>query len=150
MDNPQHTVVVGCLVRNDADEVLLIRHHRRGWEIPQGRVEQGEGLFEAAHREVMEETGVTIDLGPLAAVHSKVSDPPAIIFTFLARHLGGEPRACDETLEVGWFPAPQALAKIANPVNLDRLRTLLDYSGKVVYRSYTSKPFRITSEGVLG
>ena len=44
MDNPRHIVVVGCLIRNGNDEVLLVRHHKRGWEMPQGRVEEGEGL----------------------------------------------------------------------------------------------------------
>lgn len=30
------------------------------WMAPGGKREQGEGLFEAAHREIMEETGLTI------------------------------------------------------------------------------------------
>lgn len=150
MDNPQHTVVVGCLVRDRAGAVLLVRHHKRGWEIPQGRVEEGENILDAVHREVLEETGVTIELGPLAAVHSKVSIPSAIIFTFLGLYQGGAPRTCDECPEVGWFSAEEALQKIIHPVNSDRLRTLLAYSGKTVYRSYTSSPFRITAEGVLG
>ena len=40
-DDPRHAVVVGCLVRNDGNEILLIRHRRRGWEITQGHVEEG-------------------------------------------------------------------------------------------------------------
>lgn len=59
MGQPKHVIVVGCLVRNDSGQVLLIRHHKRGWEIPQGRVEEGEDLLAAARREVLEETGVT-------------------------------------------------------------------------------------------
>ncbi len=69
----QHAVVVGCLVRNDDDRILLIRHHKRGWEIPQRRVEEGESLVEALHREVLEEAGVEIAVGSLAAIWSKVT-----------------------------------------------------------------------------
>ncbi|MBE0597078.1 MAG: NUDIX hydrolase [Desulfuromonadales bacterium] len=147
---PRHTVVVGCLVRNEGGQVLLIRHHRRGWEIPQGRLEEGEELVAAAHREVLEETGVTIELGPLAAVHSKVSPPSALIFTFLARHLAGEPRGCAECPEAGWFEVEEALQKVENPVNRDRLRGLLDYAGKVVYCSYRTQPYTLHLKTILG
>lgn len=150
MAEPKHTLVVGCLVRNAGDEILLVRHARRGWEIPQGRVEEGEDLLAAAHREIREETGVAIELGPLAAIHSKVSPPAAVIFTFLARHIEGSPRGCDECPEVGWFSAEQALQAVANPVNLDRLRLLLACSGEVIYRSYRTHPFTILTETRLG
>lgn len=148
--SPCHTLVVGCLVRNELDQVLLVRHQRRGWEIPQGRVEEGEELLTAVHREVLEETGVTIELGPLAAIHSKVSPPPAVIFTFLARHLAGEPRGCAECPEAGWFEAAEALQKIENPVNRHRLRTLLDYAGQVIYCSYRTRPYALQTTTVIG
>jgi 8-oxo-dGTP diphosphatase len=149
MSNPQHTVVVGCLVRGADERVLLVRHPKRGWEIPQGRVEEGESLHAAAHREILEEAGVTMELGPLAAVHSKVSPPPAVIFTFLARHRDGEPSAGDGCLDAGWFPAAEALEVVTNPVNHDRLLALLGYAGKVVYRSYSPNPFTIHTDTFL-
>ena len=77
MDQPKHIIVASCLVRNNDGRILLIRHHRRGWEIPQGRVEEGENLLAAACREVLEETGVTVEAGPLAAVWSKLTPPAA-------------------------------------------------------------------------
>jgi 8-oxo-dGTP diphosphatase len=143
-------VVTGCLVRNAEGEVLLIRHYKRGWEIPQGRVEEGESLMEALHREVREETGVEVAAGPLVAVWSKLSPPAAVIFTFLADYAGGELRCSEESPEVGWFSADEALSMVSLPVNLDRLRTLLDFSGRVVYRSYRSNPYRVESEAVWG
>lgn len=149
MDLPRHVVVVGALVRNEANEVLLIRHHRRGWEIPQGKVEEGEGLIEALHREVLEETGIEIEPGPLAAIFSKTTPPAAVIFNFLARHRAGEPKGCEECLEVGWYPPALAVEKVTGAVMRDRLRTLLDFSGAVVYRSYTPTPFVVHSESVL-
>jgi 8-oxo-dGTP diphosphatase len=143
MENPRHTVVVGCLVQNEAGEVLLIRHRKRGWEIPQGRVEEGESLLAGLHREVREETGVEIEPGALAAVWSKLSPPAAIIFTFLASYKGGELQESDESPELGWFSANEALALVSHPVNRDRLLTLLNHSGTVVFRSYTANPYRV-------
>ena len=37
---------------------IFVRHHKRTtWEIAGGHIEKGETSFEAAHRELMEETG---------------------------------------------------------------------------------------------
>ncbi|BCR06229.1 hypothetical protein DESUT3_32980 [Desulfuromonas versatilis] len=149
MEHPKHVVVVGCLIRNRAGEVLLIRHPRRGWEIPQGRVEEGEDLVAAAHREVLEEAGVEMNLGPLAAVWSMTASPASIIFNFLADYRGGELRPSEESLELGWFSAEEALGYVTHPVNLDRLRTLLAYSGSVVYRAYAPKPYQVQVEAVF-
>ncbi|MEV7504680.1 NUDIX domain-containing protein [Streptomyces sp. NPDC093018] len=56
--------VVGAVV-SDAGRFLLLRR-RAGdflggmWEIPSGKVEEGETLLEALHRETAEETGLAI------------------------------------------------------------------------------------------
>jgi len=53
----------GGAVRNGQDKYLMIR--RRGlWDIPKGKLEEGEVIEECAVREVMEETGIShIELG---------------------------------------------------------------------------------------
>lgn len=55
----------GGLVLNEKQEILMI--FRRGkWDLPKGKLDEGETIEECAVREVMEETGLTkIDLGPL-------------------------------------------------------------------------------------
>jgi 8-oxo-dGTP diphosphatase len=141
-------VVVCCMVRNDRGEILLIRHYERGWELPQGRVEEGENLMEALRREVREESGAEVLPGPLACVWSKLSPPVAVIFGFLADYAGGELTPSEESPEIGWFDDESALEVISHPVNRERLRGMLDFSGTVIYRAYFSSPYRIEFETI--
>ncbi|MDX1938450.1 MAG: NUDIX domain-containing protein [Flavihumibacter sp.] len=55
----------GGLVENDHNEVLII--YRRGkWDLPKGKLDEGETIEQCAVREVEEECGLTnIQLGPL-------------------------------------------------------------------------------------
>ena len=147
---PLHTLVVGCLVRNENNEVLLIRNHKRGWEIPQGRVEEGESLIDALHREVREEAGIEIEMGPLAAVWSKVALPPAVIFTFLGRYLSGGLNPSGDSVEARWIAPSEALDEVANKVMKERLQVLLNFDGTINYRSYTLKPYQVLLERGLG
>ncbi|MFO8146591.1 MAG: NUDIX hydrolase [Bacteroidota bacterium] len=47
----------GGMVYNDKKEILFIYRNKR-WDLPKGKVEEGETMEESAIREVMEETGV--------------------------------------------------------------------------------------------
>lgn len=141
-----YTLVVGALVSNDDGNVMLVRHPQRGWEIPQGRVEDGEDLVAALHREVREESGVEINLGPLAAFWTKLTTPPALVFNFLASHKAGAPSPKAECLEAGWFSPERALELVSHPVNRDRLALLFKYNGETAYRAYTTGPYRIVRE----
>lgn len=146
MDTDRHAVVVGALVRDERGRCLLVRHHRRGWEIPQGRVEAGETLLGALSREVREETGVSITPGPLACVWSKVTPPAALVFTFLAAWREGVARPSAETPEVGWFTPEEAVALVTHPVNRDRLLPLLSFAGNTSFRAYATSPYRLLDE----
>ena len=74
--------------------IVVAREQRRGkphLTIPGGRVGQGEGAVAAALREVYEETGLPIELGPLLYVAEVVA--PArrqdLNLVFLAQAAGG-------------------------------------------------------------
>jgi 8-oxo-dGTP pyrophosphatase MutT (NUDIX family) len=58
-------IAAGGLVLNDRGELLMI--FRRGkWDLPKGKLEEGETIEDCALREVMEETGlINIERGEL-------------------------------------------------------------------------------------
>lgn len=55
-----HFVSVAGLVRNSRGQILLVNSPRRRWEYPGGMAEPGESLQDALHREILEESGVTV------------------------------------------------------------------------------------------
>lgn len=62
---PLVTLGVRCLVLDEADKVLLVRHtYTSGWHFPGGGVDAHESTREAAMREVREETGLTLAVPP--------------------------------------------------------------------------------------
>ncbi|MFO7766861.1 MAG: NUDIX hydrolase [Pelovirga sp.] len=142
-DQPKHILVTSGLVRNDEGQLLLVKHRLRGWELPQGRVEEGEGLIFALSREILEETGVTVSHARLAVIWSKVTHPAAVIFCFVARYASGVLQPSEETPEVIWCTDAEARHLVSHPVNRDRIDSLLSHNGILQLRSYATGPYRI-------
>src|ERR687890_1668353 len=66
---PAHTVGALCFVEHEGRVLMLRQRHRRGWTLPGGLVNRGEGAARAVEREVAEETGLRISVGqPFATV----------------------------------------------------------------------------------
>ena len=135
MTVPRHIVAVAGLVRDSRGRVLMLRSPRRGWEFPGGQVEEGEDLIAALQREVLEETGIAVSVGALAGVYSNVKSC-IVMLDFLCEPVGGALQTSEESLEVEWVEASQALERIKRPVIRDRMRDMLEFNGQVVYRAY--------------
>ena len=97
------------------DEILLVRRARspaKGlYSLPGGRVEFGETLHAALHREVMEETGLQIEIVGLSGWREALPDAPGrghyLIMSFAARWVAGEPVLNEELDDFKWL-APEA------------------------------------------
>jgi ADP-ribose pyrophosphatase YjhB (NUDIX family) len=96
----------------NGDCVLLIHRrrepHRGLWVAPGGKLEPGESPHEGAVREILEETGLRIELPELRGVITEISARPDyqwLLFLFRAdrREASGEARASDEG-ELVWCP----------------------------------------------
>ena len=89
----------------DGGIVLIQRAIEPGygkWTFPGGFVERGETTEAAAEREVLEETGLEIEVAGIIGLYSYEGQIPAIA-VFEARITSGEPRALDETMDVKSF-----------------------------------------------
>lgn len=115
MANRSHLpqVGVGVVVINPTGEVLLIRRgeepNKGMWSIPGGKQEAGETLAETAHREVAEETGVTVtDLVLIDVVDLIRRDAEGALerhyalIDYAARYQAGSPTAGGDADAVKW------------------------------------------------
>src|SRR5690625_2891439 len=81
--HPKHIIAVSALVTNENNETLLVKTHSRSdtWESPGGQVEEGEALDTAVCREVLEETGITIEpLGITGIYYNATNHVLAVVF----------------------------------------------------------------------
>ena len=116
---PQHPqlAVSAAIFRND--KILLVRRARspaKGfYSLPGGRVEFGETLHIALHREVDEETALKIEIIGLAGWREVVPAAPGdghyLIMSFAARWTAGEPVLNEELDDFGWL-APDGLGDL--------------------------------------
>jgi 8-oxo-dGTP pyrophosphatase MutT (NUDIX family) len=128
---PGHITCTGLVLAPDGERVLLV-HHRRldRWLLPGGHVEAEDGLiWDAARREVMEETGAALvsdDHPPLCGmdVHGIPSNGREpyhlhhdIVFHFRAS--SGELRLSHESRAVVWC-APAEFDRYQVPANVRR------------------------------
>ena len=84
--------------------VMLLRHtfrRRYPWGLVSGWVNRGERLEDALRREVDEETGLTVGVGPLFRVR-KDRLHLAVEAVYLCRLEGGEFRASNEITAIDW------------------------------------------------
>lgn len=121
---------VGVAVVRDG-RVLLVERGRGAligkWAVPGGRVEWGESLEAAARREVREETGLDVRLGPViwAGEYIGPGDPPTWHFTlvdYVGFPIGGTLAAGDDARDARWLTVAEAHAL---PL-ADSMPTLLD------------------------
>jgi mutator protein MutT len=129
---PDQKVVAGTIPMDDG-RILLTRraiHPAYGkWTFPGGFVDWGETVEAAAVRETHEETGLTVDLGPLVGVYS-YADSPVVIVVYRARVTGGRLTACHENDCVEWVaPADIPWDELAFPSTRAALRDLLANPG---------------------
>ncbi len=110
----------GCIIEHPAAmadlhqaQVLLARRKfdpwKDHWYVPSGFVEYGDDVEATARREIQEETGLIVEVGPVFGIYSYFDDPRqhGIIILYRAMVTGGKLQAGDDAAEVAFFAADE-------------------------------------------
>lgn len=104
---------VSAFVLDGADRILLARRAFEPdaglWDVPGGFLEEGEEPLAGLRRELLEETGLSIEIGDFvgAFIDTYGEGPEANALLNLvwdARITGGDPAPADDVSELRWFP----------------------------------------------
>ena len=110
---PERPIVgVGAVIVSD-DRVLLVRRANEPlkgeWSLPGGAVEVGETLRAAVAREVLEETGLEVEVGPVVEVLDRIRLDPGrrveyhyVLIDYLCRPTGGSLACASDAEDVAW------------------------------------------------
>lgn len=147
---PVHIIAAAGIVLNENDEILMVKSHNAGWVFPGGQVEVGENVIDGVKREIMEETGIEVEVGELFCVSSNTCKypgyngvkevPTKIILDFVCKAKGGTPRPSEENSESMYILKEQVLEMIKSPAYIARFQAYLEYTGRPIYMEYVSKP----------
>ena len=132
-------VVVGCVILNDQNEILLVKSHKWPglWVVMGGHIEWGETIAHTAEREAKEEVG-------LNAKFVRVIETVEFIFSpdfHAKKHFVGLQSECkvvgnptptidnDEIQEARWFPISEAV----------KLDNILPFTQKTIHKIVNSQ-----------
>jgi 8-oxo-dGTP diphosphatase len=110
---PRPILGVGALIL-EGESILLVQRGKQPlqgyWSLPGGAVETGELLKEAIAREVLEETGLTVEVGEMAEIFERLMPDATggteyhyVLLDFLCRIVSGTPQPGHDSCAVRWI-----------------------------------------------
>ena len=122
-------VGVGAVVVED-DRVLLVRRGQPPlageWSLPGGGVEVGETLAAALQREVFEETGLIVAVGPIVDVLDRIHPDDQgrvefhyVLVDYLCSVVGGSLQPESDAADARWVRTADLSAYRLQPITLD-------------------------------
>jgi 8-oxo-dGTP diphosphatase len=140
---PLHSVsVAGVVIREDGRLLAIRRADNGTWELPGGVLELDEAPETGVAREVLEETGIHVEVDQLTGVYKNTSRG-IVALVFRCKPSGGTERTSSESTAVDWL-TPEEVSERMAEVFAIRLLDALDGSGTHV-RSHDGK--RLISAG---
>ncbi|MET7936806.1 NUDIX domain-containing protein [Streptomyces sp. NPDC005322] len=134
---PLHSVSVAGVVTRDDGRLLAIRRADNGtWELPGGVLELDETPEEGVAREVLEETGIHVEVDELTGVYKNTA-LGVVALVFHCKPSGGTERTSSESTAVEWL-TPEEVSERMSEVFAIRLLDAIDGNGPHV-RSHDGK-----------
>lgn len=128
-------VGVGGVIVDQGRVVLIKRRFEPlagQWSLPGGAVDIGETLVECVAREMLEETGLVVEVGPVIEVFDRIIRDPEgrvqfhyVLVDYVCRPVGGLLAASSDVADAVWAaPADLPAFNLADPATAVILRGL--------------------------
>ncbi|MFD9574789.1 NUDIX hydrolase [Streptomyces sp. NPDC059982] len=125
---PLHSVsVAGAVLREDGRLLAIRRADNGTWELPGGVLELTEPPEAGVRREVLEETGIEVEVNDLTGVY-KNTTRGIVALVFRCTPTGGTERTSAESTAVTWL-TPEEISSQMSEVYAIRLLDALDEAG---------------------
>lgn len=109
---PLHSVsVVGAVIREDGRMLVIKRRDNGNWEPPGGVLELDETPKEGVVREVLEETGVHVEVEQLTGVYKNMTRG-VVALVFRCKPCGGVELPTPESVAVEWITPAQVTERM--------------------------------------
>lgn len=155
---PSYRVTAGVVRRNGK---LLVSKRRRGshlegfWEFPGGKQEKGESLSECLERELLEELGISVIVGPgVTPVLHDYAEKRVVLYGFYCTWLKGEPKAL-ECQEFRWAALSELMDLALPPPDMEIIKKLISskifeewMKGKDMFYKKNSEGYSSSVKGV--
>lgn len=125
---------IGVIFSADRKKVLVLqRRDVPMWVLPGGGIDAGETAESAVIREVLEETGLNVEITRKVAEYTPLNKMSKLTFLFECRVISGTLSTGDETRNIGFYDI-NALPEPFFPVHQDWLDDTLENSKDVIYK----------------
>ena len=106
----RHSVSVAGVILDDAGRALLIqRRDNSRWEAPGGVLELDEDIRDGRKREILEETGLQVQVEHLTGVYKDMKRG-IVALVFRCRVVGGRTRETSEAQDLRWMDSEEVKA----------------------------------------
>lgn len=133
---------VRVIILNEENKMIMVKQHHEGkdiWMVPGGGIEDGESSFEAAEREVFEETGIKVKTDRLIWHVEEVSDRGQRFVNFFMAEIAGG------SLKLGMDPEFDAEHQVLREVGFFSKEEIMSLDN--IYPEYLRDEFWRVLEG---
>ena len=111
----EKVTVCGGIIEKDGKYLLIQEAKKKAygkWNIPAGRLEDSELIFDGAKREIKEESGFDVDLTGILLIENKIYDTFSLIGFVFATKIINEPTvySTEDSLDIKWFTYEEILS----------------------------------------
>jgi len=135
---PEFVIGVFAVILDEQGRVLL--GHRTDydlWNLPGGTLEHGETPWDGLRREVMEETGLEVEVLNLTGIYSK-PDKNEVVLTFICKRTGGSFVDNEESDKIDYFDI-NILPENISQKHVERIRDAIGYSDQPALKIQTGR-----------